>query len=105
MANALGVAMRRSRRPPGHKPVEFDGVVLQPRRSSGPPEDGSGCPDVPAALAALTDAELDARLDRFERLIAQAHPKDLPYLNNGLETLLVEQVRRDLLLEEKRRAQ
>lgn len=48
------------------------------------------------ALKRLSDAQLDARLDYLEQKIAQANPKDLPYLNSLFRKILEELVRRDL---------
>jgi hypothetical protein len=44
----------------------------------------------------LTDQQIECRLNMLEKRIAQADPKDLPYLNRIFQALFDEQVRRDL---------
>lgn len=44
----------------------------------------------------LTDAQIGHRLACLETIVARAHPQDLPALNRLFQTLLDEQVRRDL---------
>lgn len=49
------------------------------------------------AVENLTDAQLDARLQVMERLIAEARDvKSLPAYNSIVQKLIDEQVRRDL---------
>lgn len=50
----------------------------------------------------LSDEQIEARLAMLEGMIAKANHKDLPALNDTFQKLLDEQVRRDMLVEQRR---